>query len=248
MARLRLELAEHCQEAVRLNLRPAVRLNGTSDLPWEDLHPDLFNDFPELRFFDYTKIVSRMDSFMGRSPDRKPWPENYYLTFSATPTNHDQVRRVLDHGRNVAVVFWPEIPSSLWGFPVIDGDTHDARFLDPDGVIVGLKAKGLAQVDLSGFTVRLCPNCGPSAPELRLRFACQQTRRTTVHECAQCGFQLRQEHALPHAPQTRSKEGSRRDRSSASRWQNSSCISSRQETRLPHQRQADGRLPRLAAG
>ena len=206
MARLKVELAEHCQEAARLDLRPAVRLNATSDLPWEHLHGELFDDLPQLDFFDYTKILSRMDAFMDRSVNGQPWPQNYHLTFSATSTNHEQARRVLELGRNVAVVFWPEIPSSLWGFPAIDGETHDARFLDPDGVIVGLKAKGLAQVDLSGFTFRPCPNCGPSAPELKLQFAFQDTHRITVHECTECRFELRQRHALPRDLRKHSRE------------------------------------------
>jgi hypothetical protein len=33
------------------------------------------------------------------------------------------------------------------GFPVIDGDVNDLRFLDPKGVVVGLKAKGDAKKD-----------------------------------------------------------------------------------------------------
>jgi hypothetical protein len=57
------------------------------------------------------------------------------------------------------VVFWPHIPRSFWGYPVIDGDTHDARFLDPHGAVVALTAKGLAQQDRTGFTVHVCPSC-----------------------------------------------------------------------------------------
>jgi hypothetical protein len=51
-------------------------------------------------------------------------------------------------------VFWPEVPESYWGRSVIDGDAHDARFLDTAGTIVGLKAKGSAKSDLSGFVIR----------------------------------------------------------------------------------------------
>ena len=246
MARLKLELAEHCQEASRLNLRPAVRLNGTSDLPWETLHPEVFSDLPQLDFFDYTKVVSRMENYIGGLPNGRSWPKNYYLTFSATPNNHEQCRRVLDQGRNVAVVFWPEVPSSHWGFPVIDGDTHDARFLDPGGVIVGLKAKGLAQVDLSGFTIRPCSNCGPSASELRLRFAFQNTHRTTVHECPRCGFEIRQRHAIPQGVQKRSMDAISR-RSSIGRCQDHPRAASRAETRLQPQCQARSRQPQLSA-
>ena len=37
---------------------------------------------------------------------------------------------------------------------VIDGDTDDLRFLDPTNVVVGLKAKGDAKHDTSGFVIR----------------------------------------------------------------------------------------------
>lgn len=244
MARLRLELAEHCHAANRLNLRPAVRLNATSDLPWEHLHPELFSDFPQAHFFDYTKVVSRMHNFMTSSPDNRSWPENYYLTFSATPTNHDQARRVLRLGRNVAVVFWPEIPPSLWGHPVIDGDKHDARFFDPEGAIVGLKAKGLAQVDVSGFTVRLCPHCRPSAEELHLRFACQNTRRITVHECPRCGYELRQQHALPRALQHSSIQRTHRQTISSYTCSDRTLTSPREPSRLLITPQAVWQSPR----
>ena len=37
--------------------------------------------------------------------------------------------------------------------PVINGDKTDMRFKDPVGVIVGLKAKGKARKDTSGFVI-----------------------------------------------------------------------------------------------
>jgi hypothetical protein len=59
-------------------------------------------------------------------------------------------------------VFWPEVPQSHWGKPVIDGDKHDARFLDQAGTIVGLKAKGQAKKDTTGFTVRTSTEKAPA--------------------------------------------------------------------------------------
>ena len=38
---------------------------------------------------------------------------------------------------------------------VIDGDEHDMRFLDEPNVVVGLKAKGKAKKDSSGFVIDL---------------------------------------------------------------------------------------------
>ncbi len=151
MQMLTVELSLFEQEARRLGLVPAVRLNGSSDIPWERLHPELFQTFPSIQFFDYTKVPARMEGFILDST----WPSNYHLTFSAQPNNREEARDFLDHGGTVAVVFWPELPQSHWGKPVIDGDKHDARFRDPAGTIVGLTAKGKAKQDKTGFTVRV---------------------------------------------------------------------------------------------
>jgi hypothetical protein len=151
MQMLTVELSRLEEEAKRLGLVPAVRLNGSSDLPWERLHPEIFKEFPNIQFFDYTKVPWRMEGFI-LDPT---WPSNYHLTFSAQPNNREEARDFLDHGGTVAVVFWPELPQSHWGKPVIDGDKHDARFLDQPGTIVGLTAKGKAKQDKTGFTVRV---------------------------------------------------------------------------------------------
>ena len=155
---LAVELSRLEEEARRLGLIPAVRLNGSSDLPWERLHPELFTEFPNIQFFDYTKVPARMERFLNDPT----WPRNYHLTFSAQPHNHQQARHILDHGGTVAVVFWPEVPQSHWGKPVIDGDKHDARFLDQAGTIVGLKAKGKAKHDQTGFVVRTAAEKAPA--------------------------------------------------------------------------------------
>jgi len=158
MQMLTIELSLFEQDARRLGLVPAVRLNGSSDIPWERLHPEVFQKFPNIQFFDYTKVPARMNRFLKDAA----WPRNYHLTFSAQPNNHQEARRVLEHGGTVAIVFWPELPQSHWGIPVIDGDKHDARFLDQAGTIVGLKAKGQAKNDRTGFTVRIAAE--PKAP------------------------------------------------------------------------------------
>jgi hypothetical protein len=64
------------------------------------------------------------------------------------------VHAVIAAGGNVAVVF-NELPETYLGKPVINGDESDLRFLDPKGVIVGLKAKGKAIKDDSGFVVQV---------------------------------------------------------------------------------------------
>lgn len=112
-----------------------VRLNTFSDIPWEEVVPWLLSDRPHVRFYDYTK-----------APNRKP-PANYHLIFSASERTKDtEVTSRVAEGENVAVVFsttrTKPLPETYAGCTVIDGDLHDARWLDPRGVIVGLRAKG----------------------------------------------------------------------------------------------------------
>jgi hypothetical protein len=195
MKRLRAELTLLEAEALQLGLRPAMRLNGTSDLLWERFDPDLFSDFPEIQFFDYTKINQRMLSFLDGA-----FPSNYHLTFSVDACGKQQAGYVIGRGGNVAVVFWPFLPKKWWGFPVIDGDRHDARFIDPKGVIVGLRAKGLARVDVHGFTARPCRNCGPAAEGMEIVGFSENTHRETVHQCNTCKATMDARWILPQKP------------------------------------------------
>ena len=97
---------------------------------------------PDVQFYDYTKIP-------------KPWKrvrENYHLTYSLDNHNHTEALEAIENGINVAVAFdlgkneplpetW-QIPGTDVVLPVINGDEHDLRFLDPVGVFVGLRFKG----------------------------------------------------------------------------------------------------------
>ena len=167
LERLRWELAELCDEAELQGMIPAVRLNGCSDIPWELEHRDLIEEFHAdgLQFFDYTKIASRYRGFLTekRTAWRDRWPENYHLCFSLSEheNNVAQAIEFLGAGGTVAIVFWPYKPEMWNGFPVLDGDRHDARFLDPAGVVVGLSAKATARDDLSGFVVRTDESYAP---------------------------------------------------------------------------------------
>jgi hypothetical protein len=84
-------------------------------------------------------------------------PENYRLTFSRSEKNEDIADGFIKRGGNVAVVFSTRkgraLPDTYLGAPVIDGDEHDLRFLDPRGVVVGLRAKGKAKTSRSDFVV-----------------------------------------------------------------------------------------------
>jgi hypothetical protein len=131
-----------------------VRLNGTSDIQWEYIdafvpsisalhHSPVMDLFPEITFYDYTK-----------NHTRTPKPrENYSLTLSRGSRNQEECIKWLERGGNVAVVF-EQLPERFLGKAVINGDMNDLRPLDPSGVIVGLKEKGKAKKDTSGFVVR----------------------------------------------------------------------------------------------
>ena len=142
-AQLTAEIQAHVSRAGRLGLVPCVRLNGTSDIAWERKAPWLFDTFPDLQYYDYTKV-----------PGRDLLPANYHLTFSRSEDNWNDCERALQGGRNVAAVFAGGVPDIFRGFRVFDGDATDLRFLDPVGIVVGLKAKGKAKRDATGFVVR----------------------------------------------------------------------------------------------
>jgi hypothetical protein len=125
----------------------AVRPNVLSDLPWHTLID--MEKFSTIQFYDYTPNLERMMQFL-----RGELPKNYHLTFSRKENNQHKVHAVLAAGGNVAVAF-NRLPETYLGLPVIDGDQSDLRFLDPKGVIVGLKAKGKGKHDTSGFVVQI---------------------------------------------------------------------------------------------
>lgn len=131
-----------------LGVKPAVRLNGTSDIYWPDKFPELFSDFPDFNMYDYTKSMKNMEKYIEGS-----CPKNYHLTFSRSESNFDFCLKVLKSKNNVAIVF-KDIPKTYNGFKVFIGDDTDLRFLDPKGVIIGLKAKGKAKKDATGFVIR----------------------------------------------------------------------------------------------
>lgn len=143
------------RKALREGMTPVVRLNGTSDILWETIpvtvdgvtYPNVMAVFPDVQFMDYTKIVARF---------ARPLPANYDLTFSYSGTEayQPEVRKALKHGSRMAVVFGDVIPETFMGMPVVDGDSSDLRFLDPQGCIVALHAKGKAKKDYSPFVVR----------------------------------------------------------------------------------------------
>ena len=150
MAALHSDTHTLIKDAKKQGLIPCNRLNGTSDVAWELGQKSIIKAFPDLQWYDYTKSVNRA----VKSLTSELWPSNYHLTFSYSGTNFADCMKVLSLGGNVSVVFDGVKPKAWGGFPVIDGDLHDLRFTDPSGTVVGLKAKGAAKKDTSGFVVR----------------------------------------------------------------------------------------------
>lgn len=183
MALLVKNVAALVRKAEREGLVPVVRLNGTSDIPWERVpvrgtggnaapfsdKPNIMAAFPHVQFYDYTKITKR-----ALAHAQGDFPANYHLTYSATESNDEECEAVLAAGGNIAMVFSElsariaegyDFGYNMTPWPVVDGDATDLRHLDGEvepklvgyapegraGVIVGLKAKGKARKDMSGF-------------------------------------------------------------------------------------------------
>jgi hypothetical protein len=124
----------------------AVRLNGTSDIQWEIIKVNglnVFDTFPNITYYDYTKIPNRKVSHI----------KNYSLTWSYSEANKKYSNYFDTVPNNSAVVFRDKLPERFKGKKVINGDLTDLRFLDPKNVVVGLKAKGKAKKDFSGFVI-----------------------------------------------------------------------------------------------
>ena len=132
------------RQCEKKGMTPAVRLNGTSDLSWEKYpvmgHKNIFKAFPNVQFYDYTKVLNRKVEDLP----------NYHLTFSRAESNEKDCIKALEAGMNVAAVY-DKIPEGMYS-----ADETDLRFLDPvDGQIIGLKVKGhRAKKDTSGFVIR----------------------------------------------------------------------------------------------
>lgn len=140
------EIKNHEINCKKKDLIPVCRLNTTSDIPWE-VHK-IFESFPNVQFYDYTKIKKRALKFVNGQ-----YPSNYHLTFSLNEDNYTDSMDILSKGGNVAMVFRKELPKTYKGYQVVSGDEHDLRFLDLKNSIVGLKAKGKAKTDYSGFVL-----------------------------------------------------------------------------------------------
>jgi hypothetical protein len=158
MLNLVMDINKGIKQANKAGLTLLIRLNGTSDIKWENVYFDyefmhgkirsitIFDLFPEIQFYDYTKIANRTDL-----------PKNYDLTFSYSGVVNFQpyVKKAINNKMRIATVFRTvkDIPTVFMGLPVVGGDDSDIRHLDDQNTIVALYAKGKAKKDYSGFVV-----------------------------------------------------------------------------------------------
>lgn len=142
------EILKLSHKAIKQDKTIAIRLNGTSDIDHiayiKKYTGTIVYDLPNLVFYDYTKSIHHINKYIGTP---------YKLTFSRSECNDNTALDVLHNGGNVAVVFSNELPKYWNGYKVIDGDESDLRYFDETNVVVGLKAKGDAKKDTSGFVV-----------------------------------------------------------------------------------------------
>lgn len=160
MKKLQREIELFTGKAERAGLIPVVRLNGTSDIQWEKIpvrseYPvtafgaTIFDVFPDLTFYDYTKIWKRFE---------RPLPDNYHLSLSYSLASRKyaaactRIHEKLD-ANLIVVVRSQDVKDFHVELGGIDGDANDLRFLDPPGSMVYLKAKGAARKDKSGFVI-----------------------------------------------------------------------------------------------
>ena len=115
--------------SIKPNPKVWFRLNTMSDIDFKEV----IEACPNHNFYDYTKDYRKFTTNKF---------DNYYLTFSYDGHNWSKCSKILKSGKNVAVVFKGEFPKEFKTWEVIDGDTHDSRWLDKQGCVVGLSFKG----------------------------------------------------------------------------------------------------------
>lgn len=144
------EIRKKVKTARKTSEKIAFRLNGTSDLDFVYLLKKYANlDIETLKdvanFYDYTKILGKAIKYLKHP--------NYTVTFSRAEDNENDTLKALNIGSNVAAVFSGNLPQTYKGFKVVDGDKTDLEMLRYKNVILGLKAKGEAKKDNSGFVI-----------------------------------------------------------------------------------------------
>ena len=104
---------------------------------------------------NYLTAIMHLSPINTKIPTRKvEQHKNYHLTWSYSEANMKYANLFDKIAYNIAVVFNGDMPIYFKGREVVNGDESDLRFLDKSNVIVGLKAKGKARKDTSGFVIQ----------------------------------------------------------------------------------------------
>ena len=146
LSQLRKEISNHIKNCDKKGYIPCVRLNGTSDISWENY--DIIQAFPNVQFYDYTKIYKRALKYVNGQ-----YPSNYHITYSLNEDNKKEAFEILKLRGNISAVFRKYLPKTYQGYKVINADDTDLRFTDDINIIAGLVAKGQAKKDYSGFVL-----------------------------------------------------------------------------------------------
>lgn len=95
--KLRAEVAAFVKLCKRTGRIPAIRLNVSSDIVWERIFPELFAEFPECRWYDYSKGMPR---------HRRNLPANYSVVHSwSEKTTFADIESIFAADRNVIMAF-----------------------------------------------------------------------------------------------------------------------------------------------
>jgi hypothetical protein len=112
----------------------------TSDIEYQSEFIDgktIFETHKDVTFYDYCKNLNRISFY-----------DNYHIIYSYDKKRHKKCIELLKQGKNIAVVF-EEVPDTFYGYKVVNGDANDLIFLQPKGVVVGLKYKNVIKKGFS---------------------------------------------------------------------------------------------------
>ena len=138
------ELHAAMSKAKRKGFKFAVRMNGTSDIPFKKVYQ--WAEENDVQCYEYTKLKSVIVRYLDRD-------DMVHRTYSIdeTQASFSFAKTFCELGGNASIV----IPSARKAkaeaiaalqdldLPIVDGDEHDLRFRDPVGAIAYLKAKGI---------------------------------------------------------------------------------------------------------
>ena len=96
--KIRKEIKSFIAKAKERDLVPCIRLNGTSDISWENT--GLMEEFKNITFYDYSKIYKRALSYIN---GELPVIIIYYIVLMKTIKK--QAFDILKKGGNISAVF-----------------------------------------------------------------------------------------------------------------------------------------------